>query len=292
MNYNPYTNIKTIGDLEGLMNNDNQFIIPLCKSIATITSKSLDPYDDIFITVDRNHATVIGLLVKILKSYQECVEFYEEEKYEPISLYSRIIYEAFIKMKYLIKYGEKIQNHYRLISYKSRFDFYRKTKEEEGEHKNYYWVRNTKFLDALSEDGFTLKDLDAVGKKWNLDGKNFRQLLQEIESEELYTSLYGIGSDSVHSDWGEIRDFHLMGKEDTMCAKLEYYKPHYRVIVSLGRIQIDATIAYIEWFEKELESKELSPFLELLLDLKRVIDIISLDILKTYTDDPQKYLHE
>lgn len=291
MNYNPYTNIKTIADLEGLLDDDNLFIIPLCKSIVTLTSKFLDPYNDSYITVDRNHATVMGLLVKILKCYQECVKLYEEEKCELISLYSRIIYEAFIKMKYLIKYGEKTQKHYRLISYKSRFDFYIKTKDEEGERKNYYWVRNKKFLDALSEDGFTLEDLGTV-KNWKLDGKNFRQLLQEIESDELYTSLYGIGSDSVHSDWGEIRSFHLMGKEDTMCAKVEYYKPHYRVIIHLGRIQIDATIAYIEWFEKELESKILSPFLELLLDLERVIDIIDLDILKTYADNPQKYLYE
>lgn len=77
-----------------------------------------------------------------------------------------------------------------------------------------------------------------------------------------------------------------------MCAKVEYYKPHYTVIIHLGRIQIDATIAYIEWFEKELESKILSPFLELLLDLERVIDIIDLDVLKTYADNPQKYLYE
>lgn len=36
-----------------------------------------------------------------------------------------------------------------------------------------------------------------------------RQLIEEIDGEGLYNSLYAIMSDSIHSDWGETRQVYL-----------------------------------------------------------------------------------
>ena len=71
------------------------------------------------------------------------------------------------------------------------------------EDHGYFHDRNTKFLELLKADGFTIEDLEN-NKKWKLDGKSFKQLQQELDNEELYSSVYGMASDPIHSDWGEI----------------------------------------------------------------------------------------
>jgi hypothetical protein len=290
--YNPYQKIESIKDVIPLLDNDDTLILPICKSTITISKAYLDLKEDEYVLMDRNRATVAGLMVKIHKCFIECVNAYQNGKSEIISLYQRVIYEAYVKQMYLIKYGEKAQEQYRLIAYKNRFEYYKNTKDEANESLNAYnHCRNTKFLESIKEDGFTLEMLEQ-NKRWKLDGKNFRQLLNDVEIDELYLSIYGISSDIIHSDWGEISQYHLIDDKDShfMAADIEYKKCHYRQILSILDIVLSSIKGYSIWLEEEFDIN-LITFDLLINDFDRVNNLIFEHILNIYKDDPQEFLY-
>lgn len=147
------------------------------------------------------------------------------------------------------------------------------------------------FEQTIDYDGFTIEDLEN-NKKWKLDGKSFKQLQQELDNEELYSSVYGMASDPIHSDWGEISQLHLIAnnEEGVMCANKDYNSSHYRYIIPFVMIPIDATIAYIQWIKEELEITLLENLLPTFYDIKRVLNIIAKQIFIEYQGE--KYLYE
>lgn len=162
--------------------------------------------------------------------------------------YARILYEAFTKMLYLIMNGENALKEFRQTSYKNRIRAYRKT-EEDAYGINL--VRNAKLLDDLKADGFSMNDLKTCHPK------NFKTILNLVEQtytqEEkdlIYTLVYGLSSDAIHSDWGELRQIHLNDiGEGMMVPNInEQTYNHYRAILPIADIismAIQGFIPYI-----------------------------------------------
>lgn len=123
--WTPYKDLETIEDIMPLLEDNNKLIIPICDSITTLIDKCIDPYENEYICVDRDRATVIGLFTKIFKCYQDGLTAYKNNKFEICIIHQRIIYEAYIKFLYLMKHGKTVQRQYRLISYKNRYEFYK-----------------------------------------------------------------------------------------------------------------------------------------------------------------------
>lgn len=283
----PYSTINS-GNIADLLVDDNKLIIPLCKSVLIIMKKCIDPYENEYICYDRNDAPIVGLFTKICRCYGECVSSFSETKSDCIYIYPRIIYEAYIKMCYLIKYGEKARQKYRLIAYKNRYDYYMQTV---GSTRGYDKVRNEKFLSDLTDDGFTLEDL-RTNKSWKLDGKNFRQLMTDIEQHDtFYSSLYGIGSDSIHSDWADIHQLYLMG-DDKMCGNLEPFPTHFRTMIALVCLIIETIEEFIDWVCVEIEEKIFESIRELLQEIDRAVKLIKVEIFNVYENNPNKYMKE
>lgn len=101
--WTPYKDLETIEDIMPLLEDNNKLIIPICDSITTLIDKCIDPYENEYICVDRDRATVIGLFTKIFKCYQDGLTAYKNNKFEICIIHQRIIYEAYIKFLYLMK---------------------------------------------------------------------------------------------------------------------------------------------------------------------------------------------
>ena len=198
-----------------------------------------------------NESTVIGSLTRIIKLYKELLEYYKQNKLEIYALFSRPLYESFIIMKYLIKNGENSQKHFRLISYKSRYDNYKFLIKQENQNSPPLKRQLLKFKSKLEQDNITLADLEAEGnnqnKKWKLDGKSFWQIHKEVDISELYSFIYGTGSDSVHGNWQEIIDFHLTEKGGGYFSYLNYEKCDCRSIIPMNTIMLEAINVFLEW---------------------------------------------
>ena len=154
-------------------------------------------------------------------------------------------------MKYLIIHGETAQHEYRLLSYKDRYKFYEQTKDEDN---IYFKSRNAKFLNNLQDDGFSLDDLKPIIGKKAFGGKTFRDLVRDLDDDRLYTSLYGILSDPIHSDWGEISQVYLCrsSEDDVYVPNLDIqYSPNNAKI----QVLFDIFLRLEKYFNISLQTK-------------------------------------
>lgn len=194
-----------------------------------------------------NEATIVGSITRIIKLYKEIIHNYELNKSEILALFVRPFYESFIISKYLIRNGEESQRNFRIVSYKSRFDNFKILNNQ----NNLIIKRQLFKLNAkLKEDGFTISDLekeDKKSQKWKLDGKSFWKIHSEVDFTEMYSFIYGVGSDSVHGNWQEIIDFHLTEKGKGYFGFLNYEKCDCRAVITINTILIESILEFLEW---------------------------------------------
>ena len=201
-----------------------------------------------------NESTIVGSITRIVKFYQEYVKYQELNKLEIQSLFARPMYESFIITKYLIKNGTESQRNFRLVSYRARHQNFKKLMELDDNEHSIIKRQLMKLETKLKVDGFTIEDLELEdnkrnNKKWKLDGKSFWKIHSEVDNEDLYSFIYGVGSDAVHGNWQEIFDFHLTRKEDGYFGFLNYEKCDCRVIVPMNSIVIESLLEFMNWNE-------------------------------------------
>lgn len=286
----PYTSIKNKQDVIPLLN-DNNFVLSLCDNLTFLIRKSISPNDESYICCPREQAPILGLYVKIYKFWIECLDVYKRGEFGVYIVYERILYEAFTKMVYLIVNGKEALDDFRLTSYKNRINVYNKT-EKKVDGVNL--VRNTKFLDDLKADGFTTEDLKSIHPK------NFKTILNLVdqtytqeEKDLIYTLEYGLSSDAIHSDWGELRQIHLNDIGDGMMVPNidERVYNHYRIILPIADIITLAIQAFIPYINKTkavvIAGDALVSMAE---DIQRVLRLIFEHIKDEYENTPDEFV--
>lgn len=286
----PYTSIKTKQDVIPHLN-DNNFVLSLCDNLTFLIRKSISPNDGNYICCPREQAPILGLYVKIFKFWKECLDVYKRGEFGVYIVYERILYEAFTKMVYLIVNGKEALYDFRLSSYKNRINAYNKTeKKDDGVNL----VRNTKFLDDLKADGFTIEDLKTIHPK------NFKTILNIVdqtytqeEKELIYTLEYGLSSDAIHSDWGELRQIHLSNiGNDMMIPNIgERVYNHYRVILPIADIISMAIQTFVPYIN---ETKAVvfagNALVSMAEDIQRVLRLIFEHIKDEYEHTPDAFV--
>ena len=106
---------------------DSSGIINELGTITVLCSKKIiDPDPDNFIRYAPNDATVVGLFVKLHKGLEILFSAHNSGALDAVWPLMRINFEAYIKMRYLIREGKDAQKEYRLKSYKNRYKMYQK----------------------------------------------------------------------------------------------------------------------------------------------------------------------
>jgi len=281
-----YKNIDNVQKIEVELEKTS-FLIDFSTELLTLVKKTIDPFEDKCYGYNLNQATIVGLYTKLYKHFKLLTRAFNDKEYETVILLIRPIYEAFVLMKYLILKGEESQKHYRLVSYRRRYKNYKELEKIEGIGQ----VMIDKFNYAMSIDGFTFSDFEAEnskekGRKWELDGKNFSEIHKEVEKPETYSYVYGMISEVIHSGWGDIRQLHLTYCEgDYYIPKLDYYENNdTRIISPIISILIEASEEFLKWSERNDEIQNFTKH-------KRINKLITQYILKTYENNPEKYLY-
>ena len=209
----PYSNIKTKEDIIEQLKTNKEFVYSICDNVIYIMKSCIDVDEENYLVFDANQATVLGLFNKQYRLFCHFIECHKSDKIEICLILQRIVYEAFLKMQYLINNGEVAQKQYRVYSYRNRWEVYEHTNNMEITH-GYLKVRNSKFLSDLEEEGLSINDIKSSNKPF----PSMPKLIEELEEYDakgkennsiFYKSLFGIPSDSIHSDWGEIRQLYL-----------------------------------------------------------------------------------
>ena len=286
----PFNIFQKPEDVKPYIDDNEKLILPICDNIVFALGKSLDPLEEDFVSYDRNPATVLGIFVKQYQLFQSFVRASRDCDMSATIIFQRIIYEAYIKMQYLIKYGEDAQKEYRLCSYKNRYKFYQSNIEA---HNDIARIAIEKFKADINNEEFSIEDIANAKKKWALGGKNISQLVEEFDQKEIYTSVYGYLSDAIHTDWGETRQLYLQETEDASFV----YNPQKRIKIPARQLAIQAQLmlessfVFIEWLESiGLKFDIIGIMKSFLKELQRVLSLVMVNMFEDYRTD--KFLYE
>lgn len=288
----PFNIYQNPEDVRPYIDDNEKLILPICDNIVFALGKCLDPFEDNFVIYDRNQATVLGAFVKQYQLFQSFVRASRDCDVAATIIFQRIIYEAYIKMRYLIKHGEEAQKEYRLCSYKNRYKVYQAYKDD---HNHLTRIAIEKFKANIKNEDFSIEDIaEAEAKKKKaFGGKTFSQLVEEFDQKETYTPVYGYLSDSIHTDWGETRQLFLHETEDASFV----YNPQKEIkiparqLVAQAQLMLESSFAFIDWLESVDKKFDIVGIMESFLkELQRVLSLIMVNILKDYQTD--KYLYE
>jgi Family of unknown function (DUF5677) len=211
-------------------------------------------------------APILGLLVRSWKLLKEVVRYYGEDNGEIVGVLERPLFEAVITARYLMDSDEAVLEDYRKCSYKDRLRLLRSIDtdpflESKAGKRLAASVRKKLEHDGFAPDGFAEQER----RKWKLQGKSFRDILARVESDDLYSSTFGILSESVHGSWNDSMDFGLFRNEDGTFSTYPFYRsadvryvtpllrfciPAYRMwLARIDAADSDATRA-LDWAER------------------------------------------
>lgn len=255
--YEPSYIESSFSSLAGL----HEFSVTFYKDLA-------DLYDALsrLKNVDRNptgfsidDAPILGLLVRISKLVREVVKYYEQDNAEIIGVLERPMIEASVVATYLMLNGAEAIVDYRKCSYKDRLRLLREL--ESG--SSFLDTKAGKRLlasvrDKMQFEGLTKDDFQAQKKNgWRLQGKNFRTIFGEVEHDDLYSSTYGMMSESIHGSWNESMDYSLVRNDDeTFSAFTDYHPADIRFMVPVAHFTIRPFrmwLQRIEAFDENIE---------------------------------------
>ena len=286
----PFDIFQKPEDVKPYIDENEKLILPICDNIVFALGKSLDPLEEDFVSYDRNQATVLGIFVKQYQLFQSFVRASRDCDLSATIIFQRIIYEAYIKMQYLIKYGEDAQKEYRLCSYKNRYKFYQSNIEA---HNDIARIAIEKFKADINNEEFSIEDIANAKKKRAFGGKNISQLVEEFDQKEIYTSVYGYLSDAIHTDWGETRQLYLQETEDASFV----YNPQKQIKIPARQLAIQAQLmlessfVFIEWLESiGLKFDIIGIMKSFLKELQRVLSLVMVNMFEDYRTD--KFLYE
>ncbi len=120
--------------------------------------------------------------------------------------------------------------------------------------------------------------------------------MKEFEDKSLYGSLYGMASDSIHSDWGDIRQLYLRKASEQNIYIIPEditMKAHFRYLLPMLDIINDSAIKYIDWILSiDSSYQKLIVYKNKLNEFKRVSTLIMECVFKEYNNDDSKYMYE
>lgn len=284
----PFSRFREKEDIVSLLDDDNKLVIPICQNILFLANKMLDPESDSFLAFNKEQAPIVGLYHKQVRYFKYYVEAYQAGNADLCFLLNRIIYEAYIKMRYLMDYPYDVKE-YRALSFKPHINILDNQKLSRTPHTQ---VLKRKFKSALEMEDLTIDDIKNARRCPG--GKNFKQMHELYENKDLYSPIYSMSSDSIHSGWNEIRQLYLRcDKENKQyVADVDFHAVlHFRVLITVADILIDSSIHYYKWLVVQFPGM-LPGILQLWREFKRMCRLISEVVIDTYKNNPDEYLYK
>ena len=283
----PFSKFQCKEDVISLLDDDTKLVYPICDNLLFFFRKMIDVSDNDFFVVEQSDAPILGLFHKQVRFFGHYLDAYKANNSDICMLLNRVIYEAYIKMRYLIDNPKDIDE-YRALAFKPHIDIIHDDKFTNTPNLN---VIKTKFTRDIEIENITEEEITKARK--NPGGKNFRQM-QELYEDGLYAPIYSMTSDCIHSGWNEIRQMYLRCDEENRLyfADIDYTAPlHYRLLLSIASILIHSSYYYFNWVNNKYPGN-VPNLTKFIAEHERVCRLINEVILDTYTNKPEEFLYK
>jgi hypothetical protein len=223
----------------------------------------------------KQRAIIVGHIVRVAKLYEGMLIHISERQLELALIFFRLIFEATVRMRYLMRPRHRRESFrsFLLASYKPEKEMLADLAEK-AKNRPLIPIEkriNGRIREILRQDKITLTTLRA-NKTWNVDGKNIRDLLADLQFPTAYSYIFGTGSHSIHGDWDDIRQYHLDHKGRGYSPRLRYTDPDPRIACAATKICLDALSRYLRWNRSDPD-RVLSPMVTRLLALNTALDL-------------------
>jgi hypothetical protein len=222
--------------------------------------------------VTRRTAIVLGHLVRIHKLY-DALRCHAAQRQRDICLIlTRLLVESASKAEYLMKAGRSSFRSFVLTSYRPEKEMLEDLRRKSTlrrplpiERRMVSSVRNN-----LKEDRLSLKELMA-NRRWELDGKNFRQILSDLGRDMEYVYGFGSGSHFVHGDWFDLKLHHLRRVNGRYEPDWEGPTPDPRGVCPVTDLCLSSLLAFIRWRRSDPD-RVVVPIIQRVLEVTRSLD--------------------
>lgn len=193
-------------------------------------------------------AIIVGHMVRLTKLYEGALIHISERQVELARIFFRLIFETAIKMEYLIKAKEPTFRNFILDSYRPELEMLQELEVKGNSQLKPIEKRITQSIESrTAKEGISESELTSH-KQRGIDGKNFRQLCEELGDDGiLYLYGYRESSHYVHGDWQDIQAYHLTKEGAHYVPSLSFNDSDPRLACPLTQICLDILLAYLEW---------------------------------------------
>ena len=98
----PFSKFQHKEDVIPLLDDDAKLVYPICENLLFFFRKMIDVSDNDFFVVEQSDAPILGLFHKQVRFFGHYLDAYKANNSDICMLLNRVIYEAYIKMRYLI----------------------------------------------------------------------------------------------------------------------------------------------------------------------------------------------
>jgi hypothetical protein len=178
--------------------------------------------------VSKHRAIIMGMMVRITKLYEGFLTHLANRQIELALIFVRLISETEVKMEYLTKSKNKRKSarSYIVSTYKADKENLKDLKQK-AKKRSLTAIENSilsSIKKKIKADNITQKEL-MQNRIWNIDGKDFRSILQSLNREMEYSYVFGGMSNYVHGTWHDLRIYHLSSRNGRYFPKLDYSIP-------------------------------------------------------------------
>ena len=196
----------------------------------------------------RRRAIVLGHFVRIQKLYDALRHHTANRQRDICSIFHRLIVETASKLEYLTLAKQSSFRGFILASYKPEKEM---LDDLRGKAKKRPLTAIEKRMLGsvranLREDRISTTEL-LGNRRWDIDGKNFRQILAELGRDSRYAYGFGVGSHFIHGDWFDLKWHHLKKVNGRYRAWLEGPVPDARGVCPVTNICLVSLANFVRW---------------------------------------------
>jgi hypothetical protein len=222
--------------------------------------------------VTKRRAIVLGHLVRIYKLYDALRYHTAKREGDICAIFVRLLVETAAKMEYLMRARATSFRNFVLASYRPEREMIADLQQKAAsrplipiEQRMIGSIRH-----HLKQDRIPLKEL-VNNRRWDLDGKSFRQILTDLGRDAGYAYGFGVGSHWVHGDWFDLKRHHLRRVGGRYQPEMEQSDPDPRTACPLTILCLSYLIDFVRWNRSD-PTNALRPIVERVLSAVRALD--------------------
>lgn len=193
-------------------------------------------------TWNRHEAVLVGHLVRLYKLISALLDQTCQRRRETSFIFGRLAFEYIVNIMFLVKndnpgivqsYVEHSMRHERRLRDRIRANIAARGGDA--------WPVEMRMLASIEKSATKSGiDLDSINPPKNWAGKNLFEKAQDVGLDAAYLGAFGGPSHSVHGNWQDLLEYHLIPEDDGFIPSFEWHPPRPQLLTTVAYLSISA----------------------------------------------------